>query len=135
MIKGEEQAIQNIKSTRRSARVANIQADLASKDLRTSTARGKNSASYELIPDISLIKDEVPQKKSTQEETKLFVNSVSQPRPSIVVGIKMSANLITDAPIIQSGTATSAIIGEHSMPTTVSAEDHILKRLTDFDPD
>lgn len=136
MAKVEEQAIQEIKSTRRSARVANIQAELvASKEIRSSTERRTDPASYESIPDRALIKDEVPQKKSTQQEKKLFVNSINQAGPSIPINTKdISSNLITDTPIIQPGTRTGANIREHSMATKVSAEDCISKRLTDFHP-
>jgi hypothetical protein len=108
---------------------------VASKEIRSFTERGTYPASYESIPDGTLIKNEVPQEKSTQQETKLFANSINQARPSIPVNTKeVSSNLVTDTPIIQPGTHTSAIIREHSMATKVGAEDCILKGLTDFHP-
>jgi hypothetical protein len=129
VIKEGEQVIRDIKPTRRSARVANIQADsVMSKETKSSTARGKHSASDELIPDLCINKG--PQKKSTQQETKPFVNSVNPANPSTPVSVKqVPSNLVTDTPTIKPGTSTSAIVKEPSVPSKVSAEDYLSKKL------
>lgn len=119
-IKQEGQVIHDIKPTRRSARVANIQADFKETQSWTS-ARGKHSASDELIP----INDRFPQKKSTRQETKTkpFISSVNPPSPPTPVGVKeISPDLVTDVSTIKPAASTSTIIKEPSMPSEVSPE-------------
>jgi Tfp pilus assembly protein PilP len=116
--------------------VANIQADsVTSRETKPSGARGNRPVSDELIVGQAQIDNTVPQKKSTRQETKPFIEPVNPASSSTPVGVKqISSNLLTDVSTVKPATGTSAIIKEPSMRSKVSAGDYISNKLTDFHP-